>query len=682
MLYQISNGAVAFGDDVILHSIDFEIRNTEKIAIVGRNGCGKTTLLKLISGEVEMEKLDSDESAFIAKAGNPEIGYLKQIAFDDPDVTLEQEVRKCFVKMDERKAELARAAAELEHDYSDEKVARYTAMEEAFKDDGGYYYEKEYEVMIRKFGFSDDERKKPIRDFSGGQQTKIAFIKLLLSKPDILLLDEPNNHLDVTTIEWLEGYLKSYPKAVVVVSHDRMFLDNVVDVVYEIEYGTARRYPGNYTNFIARKKENYDKQMKDHIAQQKEIERLQRMVTRFKGKPTKTSMAQSKQKAIDRMVIIEAPDKYDNKTFHANFQPEKETGNDVLYTSELAIGYDHPLSVVSLDLKRGEKLGILGGNGLGKSTFLKTIVGKIPALSGEYRFGTNVQIGYFDQQMAMYTSNKTVLDDFWDEYPNLTETEARNALGAFLFSGDDVFKNVNMLSGGEKVRLALCKILKTRPNVLVLDEPTNHMDIVGKETLESMLKDYKGTLIFVSHDRYFVKKVATQLLVFEDGTTNLYQFGYEQYQEKLDREAEESKNVYRGNAIFGGAISQNGSSQTGSDVKRSTSQTGAAGNVGESTNANSAAQAGGMAVSSTGKAYYNPGKERSKIQKKVKKAEEDLAVKEAKLDELKAELMKPEYQSSYSKLTEIQNEIDALEEEILIDMEAWEELSSQLEALG
>lgn len=682
MLYQISNGAVAFGDDVILHSIDFEIRNTEKIAIVGRNGCGKTTLLKLISGEVEMEKLDSDESAFIAKAGNPEIGYLKQIAFDDPDVTLEQEVRKCFVKMDERKAELARAAAELEHDYSDEKVARYTAMEEAFKDDGGYYYEKEYEVMIRKFGFSDDERKKPIRDFSGGQQTKIAFIKLLLSKPDILLLDEPTNHLDVTTIEWLEGYLKSYPKAVVVVSHDRMFLDNVVDVVYEIEYGTARRYPGNYTNFIARKKENYDKQMKDHIVQQKEIERLQRMVTRFKGKPTKTSMAQSKQKAIDRMVIIEAPDKYDNKTFHANFQPEKETGNDVLYTSELAIGYDHPLSVVSLDLKRGEKLGILGGNGLGKSTFLKTIVGKIPALSGEYRFGTNVQIGYFDQQMAMYTSNKTVLDDFWDEYPNLTETEARNALGAFLFSGEDVFKNVNMLSGGEKVRLALCKILKTRPNVLVLDEPTNHMDIVGKETLESMLKDYKGTLIFVSHDRYFVKKVATQLLVFEDGTTNLYQFGYEQYQEKLYREAEESKNVYRGNAIFGGAISQNGSSQTGSDANRSTPQTGAAGNVGESTNANSAAQAGGMAVSSTGKAYYNPGKERSKIQKKVKKAEEDLAVKEAKLDELKAELMKPEYQSSYSKLTEIQNEIDALEEEILIDMEAWEELSSQLEALG
>ena len=250
MLYQISNGAVAFGDDVILHSIDFEIRNTEKIAIVGRNGCGKTTLLKLISGEVEMEKLDSDESAFIAKAGNPEIGYLKQIAFDDPDVTLEQEVRKCFVKMDERKAELARAAAELEHDYSDEKVARYTAMEEAFKDDGGYYYEKEYEVMLRKFGFSDDERKKPIRDFSGGQQTKIAFIKLLLSKPDILLLDEPTNDLDIPTLSVLEDYLDSFAGAVIAVSHDRYFLDRFAQKIFALEQdGSIKPYIGGYSDY-------------------------------------------------------------------------------------------------------------------------------------------------------------------------------------------------------------------------------------------------------------------------------------------------------------------------------------------------------------------------------------------------------------------------------------------------
>lgn len=652
MLYQICNGAVAFADDVILHDVNFEIRGTEKIAVVGRNGCGKTTLLKLINGEVDLEKRDSDEDIFIAKAGNPEIGYLKQIAFEDPGVTLEQEIRKVFEPMIRRKAELEAAAAELEHDHSEEKVARYTAMEESFREDGGYYFEKEYDVLIRKFGFSEEERKKPLSDFSGGQQTKIAFIKLLLSKPDILLLDEPTNHLDVTTIEWLEGYLKNYPKAVVVVSHDRMFLDNVVDVVYEIEYGTTTRYPGNYTYFMQRKKENYEKLMKDYTLQQKEIARLQRMVDRFKNKPTKVSMAHSKEKAIEHMVKIEAPDRFDTKTFHANFQPEKETGNDVLFVKDLAIGYDRVLSTVNLDLKKGEKLGILGGNGLGKSTLLKTLVDQIPALGGEYHYGVNVQIGYFDQQMAMYQSDKTVLQDYWDEFPNLTETEVRSALGAFMFSGDDVFKNIQMLSGGEKVRLALCKILKRRPNVLILDEPTNHMDIVGKETLESMLADYKGTLIFVSHDRYFVKKVADRLLVFEDGTTHLYQFGYEEYQEKLDREAAEGADYGR-NAVFGGAISQNG-----------------------------AVESGAQPQTSGKKPYYNPGKERSKLEKKVRRAEEELMAKEEEMEQLKKELLRPEYQSSYSKLTEIQQQIDALDEEILAAMEQWEELSSQLEEMN
>lgn len=656
MLYQISNGAVAFADEVILHNINFEIRNTEKIAVVGRNGCGKTTLLKLISGEVDLEKRDSDEDVFIAKSGNPQIGYLKQIAFEDTNITLEQEIRKVFAPMEQRRKQLEQAAAELETDHSEAKVKAYTNMEEKFREDGGYYFEKEYDVLIRKFGFSEEERKKPLRDFSGGQQTKIAFIKLLLSKPDILLLDEPTNHLDITTIEWLEGYLKNYPKAVVVVSHDRMFLDHVVDVVYEIEYGTAKRYPGDYTHFVEQKKLDYDKQLKDYNAQQKEIARLQHMVDRFKNKPTKVSMARSKQKAIEHMDKIEAPDRFDTKTFHANFQPAKETGNDVLMVSSLAIGYEHPLSVVSLDLKKGEKLGILGGNGLGKSTFLKTIVKKIQPLSGEFHYGTNVQIGYFDQQMAMYQSDKTVLDDFWDEFPSLPETEVRNALGAFLFSGDEVFKNINMLSGGEKVRLALCKILKRRPNVLVLDEPTNHMDIVGKETLESMLSEFSGTLIFVSHDRYFVKKVATRLLVFEDGTTNQYQFGYEEYQEKLDREAATEQDGYKSAPVLGGKISINGAK-------------------------NASPNGADAASGNTKKAYYNPGKERSKLEKKVKRAEEELEQKEAKLEELKAELLKPEYQSSYSKLTEIQNEIDAMEEEIMADMENWEELSSQLEQL-
>ena len=651
MLYQINNGAVVFGDDVILHDIQFEIRNTEKIAVVGRNGCGKTTLLKLINGEVDMYLEDGEEGS-ISVTGKPQIGYLKQIAFDNPDITLEEEIRKVFAPIISMKQEVEALAARLETEHTDEVVKAYTALEEKFRDQGGYYFEKEYEVLIRKFGFSEEERKKPLRDFSGGQQTKIAFIKLLLSKPDILLLDEPTNHLDITTIEWLEGYLKTYPKAVVLVSHDRMFLDNIVDVVYEIEYGTAKRYPGNYSAFMVRKKENYEKQLKDHLAQQKEIARLQRMVDRFVGKPTKVSMARSKQKAIEHMEIIEAPDRYNNKTFKANFQPEKETGNDVLMVSDLSIGYEQVLSTVNLDLKRGEKLGILGGNGLGKSTFLKTIVDKIPALSGEYKYGVNVQIGYFDQQMAMYQSDKTVIEDYWDEFPNLTETEVRNALGAFLFTGEEVFKSIRVLSGGEKVRLALCKILKRKPNVLILDEPTNHMDMIGKETLETMLKDYKGTLIFVSHDRYFVKQVATQLLVFEDGDTTLYRFGYEQYQEKLEKEAQDQVKPTSATMALGGLISNKGQAATGAKP-----------------------------VEAEKKPYYNPGKERSKLEKKIKRMEEELEAKEEKLEELKQELLNPAYSSSYSKLTEIQNAIDALEEEIMMDMEAWEETSSQLEEL-
>ena len=449
MLYQICNGAVQFADEVILEHINFEIRNTEKIAVVGRNGCGKTTLLKLISGQIGLTKRDSDEDIFIAKAGNPEIGYLKQIAFDDPELSMEKEIRKVFAPIEKMKADLELMAKELETDHSERKVKEFTNLQEYFTSIGGYYYEKEYETLIVKFGFSSEDKKKALKEFSGGQQTKIAFIKLLLSKPDILLLDEPTNHLDVETIRWLEGYIKNYPKAVVVVSHDRMFLDNVVDVVYEIEYHTAKRYPGNYTDFMKRKKENYDKQLKDYTLQQKEIKRLEEIIEKFKNKPTKVAMTRSKLKAIEHMEKIQKPERFDTKSFHANFQPTVTTGNDVLFVKDLEIGYDKPLSKVSIDIKRGDKLGIIGGNGLGKSTFLKTIVDKIPGLSGSFTYGTNVEIGYFEQQMAMYRSEKNVLDDFWDEFPELSQTEARNMLGAFLFRGDDVFKSVNMLSGGE-----------------------------------------------------------------------------------------------------------------------------------------------------------------------------------------------------------------------------------------
>lgn len=662
MLYQISNGCVAFADHVVLNKINFEIRDKEKIAVVGRNGCGKTTLLKLIAGEVDLTKRDSDEDVFIAKAGKPEIGYMKQITFEDPSISMEEEIQKVFAPVERMKQELEDRAKALETSHSEQEIKEYTALQEYFESIGGYYYKKEYEILVTKFGFSQEDKKKPLSQFSGGQQTKIAFIKLLLSKPDILLLDEPTNHLDVETVEWLESYIKTYPKAVVVVSHDRMFLDNIVDVVYEISYHTCKRYPGNYTNFVKRKKEDYDKQLKDYNAQQKEIARLLEIVEKFKNKPTKVSMAKSKLKAIEHMEKIEKPERFDEKAFHAHFQPEVMTGNDVLSVRNLEIGYDKALSTVSFNLKKGDKLGILGGNGLGKSTLLKTIIDRLPALSGTYQYGVNVEIGYFDQQMALYSSKQTVLADMWDEFPTLTETEVRNLLGAFLFSGDDVFKTVDMLSGGEKVRLALCKILKRKPNVLILDEPTNHMDIVGKETLESMLQQYQGTLIFVSHDRYFVKQVANKLLVFEEGTTHEYQFGYEQYQEKLDRDKALLEAM--GEDKASGSIHQIPGGASTAEQKTAL------------VNSN-----GNPIGTGAGKASYNYGKEKSKKERQVKKLEEKLLKDEERLEELKNELLNPEIQSAYSKLTEIQKQIDEMEEQVLLDMEEWEQAAQELEEM-
>ena len=639
MIYQIHNGAVMYGAETILKNINFEIKNNkEKIAVVGRNGCGKTTLLKLISGEVDLVKRDSDEDIFIAKTGNPVIGYLKQMTFADDTISLEEEVKKVFAPIREMKSRLESLVAQMETDHSEETVSKYTALEDRFEYLGGYYYEKEYEVVLKKFGFSEEDKKKPLSDFSGGQRTKIAFVKLLLEKPDILLLDEPTNHLDIETVEWLEGYLKDYPRAVVVVSHDRMFLDRIVETVYEIEYGKITRYPGNYTKFVELKKAAWEKQKKDYEAQQKEIERLNTIVEKYKNTPTKVSMTRSKLKVIEHMDIIEAPDRYDTKSFHASFKPLRETGKDVLYIDKLSVGYDSVLETVSLDMKRGEKIGIIGGNGIGKSTFLKTLVGKLEPLSGYYKYGVNVDVGYFDQQMAQYSSDKQVIDDYWDEFPTLTETEVRNDLGAFLFSGEDVFKKVSMLSGGERVRLALSKIFKTGPNFLILDEPTNHMDIVGKETLESMLRDFAGSVIFVSHDRYFISKVATRVLDFTKDGVRVYQFGYDEYEEAKEKAGTDP-------VSFAVKDKKTEEKKPSEDTKPS---------------------------------YNNPGKEKSKLSKKLEKIEEKINLLESEIQLKKDELLNPAIAADYGELTKIQEMIDAKEEELLTAMEEWSETDKQL----
>ena len=659
MLYQIANGCVRFGADTILEHINFEIRNTEKIAVVGRNGCGKTTLLRLIAGEVELSKRDSDEDIFIAKAGKPTIGYLKQVAFEDENITVEEEIRKVFAPVLSLQEKMEQALLEVEREASEENVKRYSALQERFEALGGYHYDREFDGLFYSFGFRDEDRSRRMAEFSGGQRSKIAFIKLLLSKPDIMLLDEPTNHLDMAAVEWLEQYLKNYNRAVVVVSHDRMFLDNVADVVYEIEYGTAKRYPGNYSHFVETKQADYEKQLKDYTLQQQEIKRLETLVERFKNKPTKVAMTRSKKKAIEHMDKIENPMAADGRTFQKSLKPALESGKDVLSVRNLEVGYDVPLARISFELKRGEKIAVVGDNGTGKSTLLKTLVGRLPALGGEFGFCVNVQTGYFDQESAQYASAKDVLTDFRDEFPDLTQTEARSALGAFLFTQDDVFRQVKLLSGGEKARLALCKIFQRRPNLLILDEPTNHMDIVGKETLENLLKAYEGTVLFVSHDRYFVRRVADKLLELRAEGAAFYPFGYEQYAEERAKRREDGEDKKAAFRIL--------PDRSGEPVGRATAPGGST----------AVASGGSTAAASgnSGKNYFNPGKEQAKRERRLAKLEERIASCEQKIAGLKEQWASPKLAADYVWLNELQQEIDAAEEELEGLMEEYLELT-------
>lgn len=537
MLFKIINGAVSIGATDVLEEINFEIKDKEKIAIVGRNGAGKSTLLKVITGEVELSDGIGEEKRNLISSGANVIGYMKQNPFSDENSTMLEEVLLSYKDIIDLENKIEKQSKVLETNPSEQNIKLFSDMQDEFEFLGGYIYKKEYLTAIKKFGFTEEDKQKKVSEFSGGQRTRIAILKLILSKPDILILDEPTNHLDVTAVEWLQDYLSAYKKSVVLVSHDRMFLDRIVNVVYEIEYGATTRYNGNYTAFTKQKQANYQKQLKDHEAQTREIDRLRKIADRFRYKPTKASMALSKLKQIERMTIIDAPDRYDMHTFHANFQPFEESVDEALTIKNLQVGYDKPLADISIIVKKGQKIGVIGPNGTGKSTFLKTITGKIERLGGTYNYGVRVTQGYFDQQMALFTSEQTVFENFCDEFPRLNETEARNSLASFGFTGEDVFKKVSVLSGGEKVSLALCKIFKRRPNFLILDEPTNHMDIVNKETLERMLVEFTGTVIVVSHDRYLIDKVADRLIVFDDTGAKVIEGGYKEY-ERLKAESE------------------------------------------------------------------------------------------------------------------------------------------------
>ena len=631
MNYKIINGAVSYGADTILEEINFEIKDKDKIAIVGRNGSGKTTLLKTLIDNDMLEQGVGESKFGVYKQGNPVIGYLKQIQFDDTNATLVQEIRKVYSNIIALEEKIRFLEEKLQIS-SDEKIIKeYTNALEKYKFLDGYTYKKEYETAIFKFGFTKDDMNKKINEFSGGQKTKIALIKLILSKPDILLLDEPTNHLDITTIEWLESYLKSYSKAIVIVSHDRMFLDKIVNKVYEIEYGAMTEYSGNYTSFEKQKRENYEKQLKDYEHQQKEIKRLKSIADRFRYKPTKAKMALSKLKKIEQMKLIDEPNKYDLKSFSTNFKLKEESGKLVLKVKNLEIGYNESIARVNFELYRGQKLGIIGANGKGKSTLLKTLMNSLNKQGGEFEYGYHVDKEYFDQQMEFEDVNRTVLEEFESEFPKLTITETRSALASFMFYSDDIEKEIKLLSGGEKVRLQLCKILKKGTNLLLLDELTNHMDIIGKESLENLLKAYTGTLIVVSHDRYFINKIADSLLIFEEDKVTYFSGTYSEYMEskennealdKVEKEVKEKKS---------------------SNIE------------------------------------YLESKEKNRARTKIKRLENEIEIRENKIKLIQDEMLKEDVCTNYVKLNELQSQVQELEKEIEEKMTEWERLNLILE---
>ncbi len=530
MYYKITNGSITLGANTILENIDFTIKDKEKIGIVGRNGTGKTTLLKGITKEYTIE--DGYDKLQIESSNDFKIGYIKQNNIEDPNITMIDYLKKSYQELIDIENKLSKLEQQMSENYNEKILTTYNDLLSEYDYKGGYKYTKELEIAIKKFGFTDKDKNKLLKEFSGGQITKLSLIKLLLSKPDLLILDEPTNHLDINSIEWLEDYLKNYNKSIIVVSHDRMFLDNICNVIYEIEYGTLKRYPGNYTYYLKQKEEDYQKQLKDYLKQQKEIKRLQTIVDRFKYKPTKAKLAMSRLKQIEKMIIIDKPNTSNTKTFKTTFKSDITSYKEVLKVKNLSVGYDKELCKLSFNLDRGDKLGIIGDNGIGKSTLVKTLTGEIPALSGKYIFGDRVNIGYFSQQFENLQEENTIYEEIDKSYPNMTPNEIRSLLGSFEFTGEEVFKKIKDLSGGEKVRVSLCKILTSRPNVLILDEPTNHLDIINKDTIEKMLKDYTGTIIVVSHDRYLIKNVCNKLLVITKENTTLYNYGYQEYLEK------------------------------------------------------------------------------------------------------------------------------------------------------
>ena len=622
MILQLSSIRKSFGVQDIFDNLQFEIKGKEKIALVGRNGLGKTTLMNIIANQVSID------GGQYHKKQNLTIGYLQQMAFEDESITLNQELEKVFKKVRDVENQIKEVTQELKTQSTEALLTKLANLQQQFEMLDGYTVEAEKKSLLYSFGFEEDDLFKTINTFSGGQKTRLGFIKMFLSKPDVLLLDEPTNHLDISTIEWLENYLKQMDSAIVLTSHDRLFLDRVCDTVVEINNKQATRFKGNYSSYINQKKEFEAKQEQLYQYQQKEIDRLEAQIEKFRYKASKASFAKSKQKYLDRMDKIEKPSET-QAAFKANFTSKVRGGKQVLQLEKCEVGYDDVLFEISLKLRRQMRMAIIGDNGTGKSTLLKSIVGLVPFLSGEMLLGHQIEIGYFEQNLDQFDETKTVLEELWDEYPSLNKTEIRTVLGTFLFKGDDVFKSVAVLSGGEKVRLALCKLMLKRANFLILDEPTNHLDIESKEALEASLLNYDGTIMFVSHDRYFIQKLSNSIMKIEDKKVQVEELDVLKVLEEKQRSLFKKAKPKSDNELSDFEMSQ---------IRR-------------------------------------------KLSKQAEKLLEDITQAEEDLEDLRELRYEPDYYHDFEKMDELNKQIDDTHNQIAHLVEEWTKTSEELEEL-
>ena len=634
ILLQTSKLTKLYSGTPILENVQFEVKKGERIAVVGRNGAGKSTLLKMIADEIDF---DSGE---IHKPQNVVLGYFAQSSHVNSNDTIYNEMLSVFAETIKLKGQLEELSLKMaEEDPSSEQYLRiieqYQNLNHRFELMSGYTYESEINNILNRFKFNEIGFDQKISNLSGGQKTRLALAKLLLQKPDVLILDEPTNHLDIDTIEWLEGYLKKYSGAVVIVSHDRYFIDQIATTVYEIEYRKCTKYKGNYSDYIDQKAVSYASLMKQYEKQQKEISKMEDFISRNIVRASTTKRAQSRRKLLDKMERIEIP-KINDKSIGITFEIDRRSGNDVLKVEDLTVGYPDQIISDHLDfqINRLDRVALIGPNGIGKSTILKTVAGDLPKLGGEVYYGKSLDMGYFDQEQANLTSNNTVLNEVWNYFPTRLEKDIRTLLGNFLFTGDDVFKTVNQLSGGEKVRLTLCKLMLQKNNFLLLDEPTNHLDIDSKEMLELSLEDYEGTVFFISHDRYFIDKIATRILEVTPHGVVSYLGNYSDYMEKKQQLAE----------LEAAKLAEESNATTTNNLTD-----------------------------------YQKQKEQRRLEQQRKRQLEDIESKiaayEEELEYKKAELFQEEVYLDTQKSAQVQARIEELEELIMESMETWEELS-------